>query len=256
MPVVWGLDPPPNVAQKWGLQTRPPPAQKRKVSPTRARWPSCLFFPVEMDVGEKLANPDVRATMGVSGQEVGHVDNMAAVELWDVDNPPNNYAWQRQDVYATRNGIAPRTVRRRVSAGRLERMETGGRVYVRESAASDTGRGRTTRQPDADPDVFAAALVVALEARLDAVRREHDVRVARMQADITDAMVSTAELELLAEVATRDAERFRDELAASELELAEEREQRRRLELAAALPWYAFRRRRELLETAKLPLLR
>ena len=76
------------------------------------------------------------------------------------------------------------------------------------------------------------------------------------------AKAEAMEAELLAQVAARDIERFQAELAQAESLIAErnaqieaQRHRVQMLEKAAALPWYAWRRRRELFAAAERRLL-
>lgn len=176
-------------------------------------------------------------------------------QLFDVD-PGTDDAWQRPGIMSQRLSVTVRTVRAMVSRGQLERLEAGGRVYVRRApggAAKDdriredgsTGSGwKDPLQTGVDPQL--PALVERLQTTLIEVTREHAATVERLHdqaraeaAEASRIRSDAVEARLLADVAVRDLETVR-------LQLATERHRRRAAELYAITPWWKRRRRHEL----------
>jgi len=184
-------------------------------------------------------------------------------QLYDDFDPGTDDAWQRPDLMAQRLSVTVRTVRSMVSRGELERLEAGGRVYVRrppggasegERIREDGSTGSGWKEADnegADPHL--PALVERLQTTLIEVTREHAATVAELHsqvraeaAEASRIRVEAAESRLLAEVATRDAEQAAAHLEVTRAELATERQLRRAAELYAITPWWRRRQRAEL----------
>ena len=162
------------------------------------------------------------------------------------DDPGTPHAWQRCGTLAAALGIAERTVRARALRGDVERMRTpGGAVYFRAPMPS-TGN---QRHPDVS-DPAAADEIARLRSALVEAHRERATEIGQLRERLQVAAVAAAESTVLAEVATRDAERAQAHAEALAAELSTERLRRATVaRYAAALsaaPWYAWRRRRAI----------
>ncbi len=175
------------------------------------------------------------------------------------DNPNDPHAYQRAGHLAAALGVTERTLRKMRARGEVESVTSSGRVYFRQVRAADrpdSGDRKTGTEGRADDHREVAALRTAL---IDARLELHETMTAlheRLGAErerAARAEGATREATLLADVATRDAER-----AATETEkvraraealaavLATERQRRRTAERYASVPWWRFSERRRL----------
>ena len=140
--------------------------------------------------------------------------------------------WQPAASLAACLGIAERTVRHRVKQGTVERFRApDGRTYYRAPEPHPATHLATGNASDSLPAIVATHLAAVATAHRE---------LAQVRADAAH-LVATH----LATVADLEAERTR----AAELARALEAERLRLARIArlAAAPWYAFRRRRQLL---------
>ena len=200
---------------------------------------------------------------------------MNAETIYEID-PPSVYAWQPVAMLAEALEVSERTIRTWASkgapvpvpsgsgGGTVERIRVSGRAYYKVSAVEPEASGDPPAA-EAAGNFQSAAPSNDLVELAQAWRQESATlrdRVLEACLEAERAKAEAMEAELLAEVATRDAERFAAELAQAELVIAQrdaqveaERHRGRMLERATALPWYAFKRRRKLVDAANRPAL-
>jgi len=207
---------------------------------------------------------------------------MSGETLYEVD-PPSVFAWQPVGLLAEALEVSDRTIRTWASkstlmpmpggdgSGCVKRIRVSGKAFYRVERVDSEDHGDPTATEASGElpkgGVTPEMVELTLAWRQEAASLRDRILDASLEAE--RAKAETLEARLLAEVATRDVERFQAELAKAEAMLAEQRaearEERQRteaaqqraslLERAAATPWYAFRRRRELREAADRPLL-
>ena len=182
-----------------------------------------------------------------------------AAELWEVETESGERAWIGLSDAAERYGVSGRTVRRWCRAGRLERREDSGQVYVRPSSAR---HDRTSGRPAQGADTSGTEIAIVFEARLSRLREDYDRRVEALHRELADVRVSAstelAEAHAATELATRDAEQAKRGATYLAAQLDQERQRRATAEaqardreraavLASQTRWWQRRRRRELL---------
>ena len=200
---------------------------------------------------------------------------MNAETIYEVD-PPSVFSWQPVALLAEALDVSERTIRTWASkgtlvptpsgngSGRVERFRTSGRAYYRVIELEVEADGDPP-QPEASSSFQSEAPHPELVELTFAWRQETStLRDRLLEASLAAerAKAEAMEAELLAQVAARDIERFQAELAQAESLIAErnaqieaQRHRVQMLEKAAALPWYAWRRRRELFAAAERRLL-
>ena len=163
------------------------------------------------------------------------------------------HAWQRPELLAELLGVNERTIRKLASRGEVERLRVNGRVYYRQTRPQPDAEHRDEGPERAEHGPELHELRLALVA----LQRDYAATVERLRDELLEARVATErtdaarrEAELLADVAVRDAERHLAELLEARQRADTAGHRARLLEAAAALPWYAWRRRRALLEAA------
>ena len=166
--------------------------------------------------------------------------------------PGDPHLYQRAETLAAHLGVNVRTLRKMRSRGDVESVSNAGRVYFRLVEANDrpdpAGRG-AEGQGRADLSSQLADVTRALaEARREqaaVVERLHDaLTAARVEAE--RAAGAEREAALLAEVATRDAERAQEDAAHLRAALAIERRRREAAERYSLTPWWRVRERSQL----------
>lgn len=191
---------------------------------------------------------------------------MPSETLYDVD-PPSLFDWQRARLLASSLDVSDRTLRSWFTKGlkvptpghsgecEVERLHVSGRAYYRLKAVDSEANGDPT--PSEAPEGFQtpnwSELTLAWQAESASLRD----RLLESRVEAERAKAEALEATLLAEVATRDVERFQAEIARAEALLESQRQEleavkkeRTALQRATDVPWYAFRKRRALLNSS------
>lgn len=193
-----------------------------------------------------------------------------------VDAPVSDpYTWQTSKSLADLLRCSERTIRGWVKKGKTEKTRTmDGGVYYRlirqevEDERIENGNGGDPRSAGS-PDPLPASALIEMTRELQTLTEKHQTTVIALHERITAAKVETAEVKLLAEVATRDAEREAERADRLEREALRWRqsheEMTRRLQaeelrreraemfstMLAATPWWAFGKRAQLRAAAE-----
>lgn len=193
-----------------------------------------------------------------------------------VDAPVSDpYTWQTSKSLADLLRCSERTIRGWVKKGKTEKTRTmDGGVYYRlirqemEDERIENGNGGDPRSAGS-PDPLPASTLIEMTRELQTLTEKHQTTVIALHERITAARVEAAEVKLLAEVATRDAEREAERADRLEREALRWRqsheEMTRRLQaeelrreraemfstMLAATPWWAFGKRAQLRAAAE-----